>query len=119
MQKRGIPQGLNISAIISSFYYATLEEQYLSFLRHIIPGEASLLLRLTDDYLFVTTKMEKAFIAIQRLVKCAKDNNFEINEKKVMTNFPFELIDGKLIRITTDQKITSKRKKIFVTSQLL
>ena len=32
-QTKGIPQGLCVSYILSSFYYATLEQQALQFLR--------------------------------------------------------------------------------------
>ena len=108
VQKRGIPQGLNISAIISSFYYATLEEKYLGFLRKETPGEANLLMRLTDDYLFVTTDMNKAILVIKRLLQCAKDNNFEINEEKVKTNFPVGLMNGKILKMNSDQEVLSK-----------
>jgi telomerase reverse transcriptase len=32
-QTKGIPQGLSVSYILSSFYYANLEENVLGFLR--------------------------------------------------------------------------------------
>ena len=88
-----------------------LEEKYLSFLRKDIDNEANLLMRLTDDYLFVTTNVDKAMIVIKRLTQCARDNNFDLNEEKVKTNFPFSLFDGKITRITSDQEFLSTSYK--------
>lgn len=108
IQKRGIPQGLNISAILSSFYYASLEEKYLQFLREDTPGEANLLMRLTDDYLFVTTNREKANRVIESLLRCAKDNNFEINEEKLKSTLSLS-IESKMIGPIKPTQIPSSK----------
>ena len=82
-QTKGIPQGLCVSYILSSFYYATLEQQALKFLRKNEVGykteksnfggdidvemakedetkDINCLMRLTDDYLLMTTSKDEA-----------------------------------------------------------
>lgn len=68
---KGIPQGLCVSYILSSFYYANLEENALQFLRKesMDPEkpEINLLMRLTDDYLLMTTEKNNAMLFIEKL----------------------------------------------------
>ncbi len=64
-------------------------------------------MRLTDDYLLVTTSMEKANRVIASLLKCAKQNNFEINEEKVKTNFPFSMKNGVIKPVEESQNAIS------------
>ena len=81
-QTKGIPQGLCVSYILSSFYYANLEENVLGFLRKgespaslnglsnddSLPSkELNLLMRLTDDYLLMTTEKNNAMLFIEKL----------------------------------------------------
>jgi len=94
-QKEGIPQGSVLSSLLCNYFYANLEANHLAFLQD---GE-SLLLRLIDDFLLITTKKEhaKSFLQIMHDgvpaygVKVNPDKtlvNFEatINEKKSRTN---------------------------------
>lgn len=71
-QTKGIPQGLCVSYILSSFYYAYLEDQALNFLksdRTLADGskELNFVMRQTDDYLLVTTSKPNAMLFIERL----------------------------------------------------
>ncbi len=71
-QIKGIPQGLCVSYILSGFYYANLEENVLGFLRKETPtaagsSELNLLMRLTDDYLLITTEKNNAMLFIEKL----------------------------------------------------
>jgi hypothetical protein len=89
IQKTGLPQGLNISGVMSSFYYACLEEEALGFLKKQEErGESiHLIMRLTDDYLIVTNKKESAIKTIENLVALSKKYDFQFNMKKLTTNF--------------------------------
>ena len=54
------------------FYYANLEENVLGFLRKETPtatgsSELNLLMRLTDDYLLITTEKNNAMLFIEKL----------------------------------------------------
>ncbi|KAL8714973.1 MAG: hypothetical protein Q9225_006466 [Loekoesia sp. 1 TL-2023] len=55
-QKEGIPQGSILSSLLCNCFYAKLETDHLS----IVNGKDSLLLRLIDDFLFITTRKEEA-----------------------------------------------------------
>jgi len=91
-QTKGIPQGLCVSSILSSFYYASLEEKALGYLRKEsmdkIDPNISLLMRLTDDYLLITTKEENATKFLEKLINVSRHNQFKFNMKKLQTNFP-------------------------------
>jgi telomerase reverse transcriptase len=90
-QTKGIPQGLCVSYILSSFYYASLEENVLSFLRkEELTGpkkELNLLMRLTDDYLLITTEKNNAMLFIEELHKLSTISSFKFNMKKLKTSF--------------------------------
>ncbi|CAI2374740.1 unnamed protein product [Moneuplotes crassus] len=93
-QTKGIPQGLCVSSILSSFYYASLEEHALGYLRKesmdTINPNITLLMRLTDDYLLVTTKKSNAVLFIEKLTEVSSLNRFKFNMKKLQTNFPLD-----------------------------
>lgn len=55
-QTIGIPQGSVLSSILCSFFYGDLEKKFPSFTKDI----HSVLLRLIDDYLFITTSLTRA-----------------------------------------------------------
>jgi telomerase reverse transcriptase len=46
LQKMGIPQGLNVSGVLCSLYFGTLETQYVKV-------KDGVLMRLTDDYIYL------------------------------------------------------------------
>lgn len=85
LQKRGIPQGLNVSGVLCSFYFAVLEEEATRFLRET-PNNTELLMRLTDDYLFITTDQTRAKQLLEELIKSGAKNGFELNMNKIQTN---------------------------------
>lgn len=52
-QIKGIPQGLNVSNVLSSFYYSQLENLFIKSKMKCNEDDVSILMRLTDDYLFL------------------------------------------------------------------
>lgn len=55
-QTIGIPQGSILSSLLCSFFYGDLERTHLKFTGDL----NSVLLRLIDDYLFITTDLAQA-----------------------------------------------------------
>jgi len=129
-QTKGIPQGLCVSYILSSFYYANLEDSQLQFLRREEVGESAFdksgnnpevaaedesmddgaqqtvrpsgsaesngielncLMRLTDDYLLMTTSKNNAMLFIEKMYKLSQVSNFKFNMRKLKTNFVLNL----------------------------
>ena len=91
-QTKGIPQGMCVSYILSSFYYACLEEHALGFLKQEKKAadgspELNCVMRLTDDYLLMTSSKANAMLFIERLVGMALSNKFRFNMKKLRASF--------------------------------
>lgn len=53
----GIPQGSVLSSLLCSFFYGHLEK---TTLRSVLETENNVLLRLIDDYLYITTEESSA-----------------------------------------------------------
>ena len=118
-QKSGIPQGSVLSTLLCNYFYAQLERECLDFLRE----NDSILLRLIDDFLLITTKRDHAQEFLQIMhdgnerfgieVDPAKSlANFEVavNGRQVPrlskgTHFPYcgSIIDTKTLEITKDR----------------
>lgn len=89
--KRGLPQGLGISSVLSSFYYHSLEKEYLfELITQIQQTQLLQIMRLTDDYIIMSESKESIKVIIQRLFKMAEENNFEFNYAKLITNLDDE-----------------------------
>lgn len=117
-QKAGIPQGSVLSSLLCNYFYAELEEECFGFLNN-----DTLLLRLIDDFLLITTNQDHAKQFLQVMydgvdkygvqVSPAKSLvNFEvtINEYQVPqlvgdTAFPYcgSMIDSRTLEITKDR----------------
>jgi hypothetical protein len=48
-------------------------------------------MRLTDDYLLMTTSKNNAMLFIEKLYKLSQVSNFKFNMKKLKTNFYLNL----------------------------
>ncbi|KAJ5096965.1 Telomere reverse transcriptase [Penicillium angulare] len=82
-QRSGIPQGSVLSNLLCNFFYAQLEEEKLSFLR---PSD-SVLLRLVDDFLLVTTDIRQAMQFLQVMIPGQPSYGVLVNPTKSMVNF--------------------------------
>ena len=82
-QKDGIPQGSILSTLLCSFFYGQFEQECLGFLN----GGQSLLLRLIDDFLLITTDKNAGV----RFFRTMTDGNSKygviVNPRKSVTNF--------------------------------
>ena len=57
-----------------------------------LPGvELNCLMRLTDDYLLMTTSKNNAMLFIEKMHKLSQVSNFKFNMKKLKTNFYLNL----------------------------
>lgn len=90
--KKGLPQGLSISSVLSSFYYSCLERRALESIydSRIFSCEDDLIMRLTDDYLLISEDINKIKTIVERLKKQADQCNFRFNQKKLCFNFKYK-----------------------------
>lgn len=84
-QKEGIPQGSILSSLLCNYFYADLESKHLGFLKQ---GEGeSLLLRLIDDFLLVTTDKEHAKRFLERMHEGVGEYGVKCHPGKSLVNF--------------------------------
>ena len=88
-QKSGIPQGSVLSNLLCNLVYARLELEYFDFLRR----EESILLRLVDDFLLITTNERHARLFLRIMHRGIEDYGVHVNPNKSITNFEM-FIDG-------------------------
>lgn len=88
-QRNGIAQGSVLSALLCNFFYSRVEKEVLGFLR----PEDSLLMRLVDDFLLITTDRQQATKFLETMIRGQPDYNVAVNSAKSMTNFS-AAVDG-------------------------
>lgn len=82
-QKNGIPQGSVLSSALCSYFYADLEQTQLSF----VQADDSLLLRLIDDFLLITTDRAKATRFVTVMHRGLPAYRVVVNPDKTLVNF--------------------------------
>jgi telomerase reverse transcriptase len=88
-QKEGIPQGSIVSSLLCSYFYAELERSALGFVKN----ENSLLLRLIDDFLVITTDRNVAEMFMYTMHAGLPEFGVQIKADKSKANFDMK-IDG-------------------------
>jgi telomerase reverse transcriptase len=91
-QTTGIPQGSIVSSLLCNFFYADLERRVLDFLQD---GE-SLLLRLIDDFLLITTNHDHAIRFVQVMHRGLPEYGLKVKEEKSKVNFDVQ-VDGRVV----------------------
>ncbi|KAL8795793.1 MAG: hypothetical protein Q9195_001845 [Heterodermia aff. obscurata] len=97
-QEAGIPQGSVLSNLLCNFVYAKLEKEYLDFLRE----DESMLLRLVDDFLLISTNEGHAKKFLQIMHAGIRDFGVQVNPTKSIVNFE-AFIDGAQIPIAKEE----------------
>jgi telomerase reverse transcriptase len=88
-QKEGIPQGSIVSSLLCSYFYAELERSALGFVK----DEDSLLLRLIDDFLVITTDRNVAEMFMHTMHAGLPEFGVQVKADKSRANFDMK-IDG-------------------------
>jgi len=94
-QKKGIPQGSIVSSLLCSYIYAELEREVLGFLSD---GQ-SLLLRLIDDFLVVTSKRQVAEQFMRVMHDGVPDFGVCVKAEKSRANFDIEIGGKRIARL--------------------
>lgn len=130
-QKTGIPQGSVLSSLLCNYFYAELERECFGFLQK----DESLLLRLIDDFLLITTNQGHAQQFLQIMHDGVERYGVEVNPAKSLANFktsingtqvpqlhgrtafPYcgNMIDTRTLEITKDRDRRKGTGKIFLT----
>ena len=89
-QRNGIPQGSVLSSILCNYFYAELEREVLQC---FLSPDDSLLLRLVDDFLLITSNANAATYFLTTMVRGQPDYGISVNPSKSLTNFT-AAVDG-------------------------
>lgn len=103
-QVHGIPQGSVLSPLLCNFYYGNAEGNLFGTREEIkLLGlsSQSVILRMMDDYLMISTSKSCVQHFLQRSQQCLKPYGGGVNPKKTRVNFQTTLeIDGQCVPLT-------------------
>ncbi|KAK9075009.1 hypothetical protein SSX86_003328 [Deinandra increscens subsp. villosa] len=104
-QKIGIPQGSILSSLLCSFYFGNMENtKLIPFLEKVARSESLnnsdfMLLRLIDDFLFISTSKKLALGFLSRLERGFHEYNCNMNKEKFGLNFDCDEIKSQSNRL--------------------
>ena len=96
-QKNGIPQGSILSSMLCNYFYAQLEEENFGFLEE----SESIMMRLIDDFLLITTNKAHARKFLQIMHDGVQSYGVEVNPAKSLANFEL-VINGHQVPLLHD-----------------
>jgi telomerase reverse transcriptase len=99
-QKEGIPQGSVLSSLLCNYFYADLEMRHL----HFLDNDGSLLLRLIDDFLLITTEPSHAKKFLQIMHDGLPEYGVRVNPDKTLVNFEATINGKKVPRLVGSRK---------------
>ncbi|KAJ5032244.1 uncharacterized protein L3040_008853 [Drepanopeziza brunnea f. sp. 'multigermtubi'] len=100
-QKEGIPQGSVVSSLLCNYFYADLEATHLGFLNSGSGGSGShsLLLRLIDDFLLITSNRAHAKRFLEVMHAGVPDYGVKVHPDKTLVNFEVCIAGKKVPRL--------------------
>lgn len=93
-QTVGIPQGSILSTLLCNFFYGFMEREELAFTKK----RNSLLMRLVDDFLFITTDKTHAERFLRKMHAGHPEYGCLVAADKTLINFDFTLNSGASVR---------------------
>jgi telomerase reverse transcriptase len=93
-QKKGIPQGSIVSSLLCSYFYAELEREVLSFV-----GGNSILLRLIDDFMVISTERGVAERFVSTMHAGVPQYGVQVKAEKSRANFDVEVHGKKIAKV--------------------
>lgn len=94
-QKKGIPQGSIVSSLLCSYFYAELERKYLSFV-----DDKSLLLRLIDDFLVISTERSVVEKFMTTMHGGIPEFGVNVKAEKSRANFDIDIRGQSIVKLT-------------------
>ncbi|KAL2392193.1 Telomerase reverse transcriptase [Exophiala dermatitidis] len=94
-QTAGIPQGSVLSSLLCNYFYGAFEQNELGFL----DSRSSLLLRLIDDFLLITTNDSIARRFLDVMARGNEQYGIIVNAEKSLANFDVSLQGQKVPRL--------------------
>jgi len=86
-QVKGVPQGSVMSTVLCNLYYGMIEKKFLGFPEYTDKDSTYLLMRLTDDFLLITTSRSQAESFARKIHQGLPEYGFQTNTSKTKLNF--------------------------------
>lgn len=102
-QRQGIPQGSVLSTLLCSFFYGEFERSHLRFLHDGDNGNKSVLVRLVDDFLLITSEMDVARRFLDVMLAGSPEFGVRVREDKTLCNFEASFC-GRAVRSLPQQQ---------------
>ena len=99
-QKEGIPQGSIVSSLLCSYFYTQLEREVLGFVEN--DGGSSILLRLIDDFLVITTQREVAEQFMTTMHAGVSQFGVQVKAAKSRANFDIKIAGESIARLPAE-----------------
>jgi telomerase reverse transcriptase len=94
-QRSGVPQGSVVSSMLCNYFYGDLEARHLGFLAADDGSrEGSLLMRLVDDFLLITTDEARAARFVRTMHAGVPEYGVAVNPAKTLVNFDL-VVEGR------------------------
>ncbi|KAJ1722092.1 Telomerase reverse transcriptase [Coemansia erecta] len=87
-QRTGIPQGSTLSTMLCNLFYGQLEHDYLA---SIVDPTCTLVMRLVDDFLIVSTSRDQVAASLKRLMEGFPEYGCQLNVDKTLANFDVDI----------------------------
>jgi telomerase reverse transcriptase len=97
-QKKGIPQGSVLSSLLCNLFYADFEVKHLKFVRN----NQSLLMRLIDDFLLITTKKDLATKFLHIMHAGNVEYGISVKQEKSLINFDATIAGAPVPKVESD-----------------
>ncbi|KAK6376466.1 Telomerase reverse transcriptase [Exophiala oligosperma] len=98
-QIKGIPQGSVLSSLLCSYFFGAFERDELGFLK----ADSSMLLRLIDDFLLITSDAQIAKRFLEVMSGGNKKYGIVVNAEKSLVNFDVSINGHKIPRLSGER----------------
>lgn len=99
-QKKGIPQGSVLSSLLCNLFYGSFELEQLAFLKN---DKHSLLLRLIDDFLLITTSKDHAVKFLHIMHAGVPAYGINVKPEKSLVNFRLKVNSIEVPKLQKDR----------------
>ncbi|KAJ2703657.1 Telomerase reverse transcriptase [Coemansia sp. IMI 209128] len=83
-QKKGIPQGSVLSAMLCNFFYGQLEREHLS---GFVNPAHTLMMRMVDDFIVISSDPSQVVAVLEFMHRGVAEYGCELNRAKTLVNF--------------------------------
>ncbi|KAJ2506128.1 Telomerase reverse transcriptase, partial [Coemansia sp. RSA 2052] len=97
-QKKGIPQGSVLSAVLCNFFYGQLEREHLAGL---VDPTRTLMMRMIDDFIVISSDRSQVMAVLEYMHRGVAEYGCELNKAKTVANFEATICGERISQAAT------------------